>query len=190
LPPLFLAHFVALVSGDSNREQGGQFFLQAVEKKSSLWSLVQEFEELVSTILEDHTQCIEGSECYRWTGRFLTSNGFRTPVVMFGPFGKYGKSASLVVWTLIYKSDPQDGFVVMNTCKPSSVCLNPDHLVAVPRRNIKIFSLLKESGLVTDKIFTPGGTGYVNLHLEKWYAHYREQGLIVRKTYKKKEGTN
>jgi hypothetical protein len=148
---------------------------------------VVKYYEFLQKTLNKYTKKLEDSDCCQWTGKKSKSNGFDTPLVVFGSFNKFGKSAASVAWRLRYGSDLEDGFIVTNTCSHPWVCLNPDHLVAVSRKDFKIFYLMRDSGLVDKGLFVPGGSGYISPFLRNWYKSYKERGLLAAKKYKTQE---
>lgn len=118
----------------------------------------------------------DGNGCLIWTGKKRSNGNNLFPVIIFGPYFKYGKTVAQVMWCYAYKTNLPEDHTVMRTCS-NSMCCAPDHLVAVPN-SLKIkFSKIKSSGLVDDKIVVPGDC-FVTPKLGKWYDHFVKEGKL------------
>ena len=192
--PLFEAPLAQVSSGDHTSKQFEAREHSFSSDSADFIELLHSSTDYVHKKINQYCIVKKDSICCYWTGLHSVSNGYKTPVLKFGPFRKYGKSVSYILWCLKYEKEPEAGFVIMNTCICQNVCLNENHLAAVKRQDVKIFLSLKENCLIDEKIFTPDGLdktpelrGYVTPHLRGWYESFKAKGMLKKKRYAKRK---
>jgi hypothetical protein len=157
-------------SGEDEPSRGGPFILS--ENNVSDFLFVQDHRDYLCETLNKY-MVLEDNGCSSWKGRSRPQSGIRakyarTPIVKFGPFRKYGKTVTYVGWCLTYGKDVPEDSVIANTCSNTFVCVDPEHLVCVPRKMLTLFVRAKKGGVPYSQLIDTR-TGFVKEDLEDIY---------------------
>ena len=145
--------------------------------RGAFYFIYQQIKSNESYILEVFEKyLIEEEGCLIWTGKKRSNGSSSFPVIIFGPYFKYGKMVAQVMWCYSYRRDLPSDHVVMRTCS-NSLCCAPDHLIAVPKASSMKFARIKTAGLLVDGIVLKGEC-FVTPKLDKWYDYYLRKGYI------------